>query len=407
MGSILNNIEIKEISKDYKGITIINNKKCFIDNVIIGDIVDIGVYKETSKYYLAKVINFIKKSNDRIEYKCEYNNCGGCDFECVSEEYYYKIKSEILYSNIIKNFPYFNKENLNIFKVGYGKRRRITLNYANGAFGFFEKESNNIVHIKKCLNVVEDINLIIEKLDNLKLPNLSSLDITKIDNGIILNFNFSNSFNINELKKIEFLKPYSILISYCINQSTPIRYFIKEEPILKLGNKNIIIPEKCFLQATKESQDFMIDTVCKNLEGFKKIADLYCGVGTYSFPLSEKSKVFSFEGDELMVNSINKNSFKTKIVVSKRDLFKQPLICSELNKFDGIVINPPRNGAENQCKFIAKSKVKKIIYISCSLEAFIRDTKLLTNKYKLTNLYMIDQFYMSKHFEIIGVFEQF
>lgn len=405
MDSRLNNIEIKEISKDYKGITIINDKKCFIDNVTIGDIVDIEVYKETSKYYLAKVTNYIKKSNDRIGCKCEYNNCGGCDFECVSEEYYYKIKSEILYSNIIKNFPYFNKENLNIFKVGYGKRRRITLNYTNGVFGFFEKESNNIVHIKKCLNVVEDINLIIEKLDNLKLPNLSSLDITKIDNGIILNFNFSNSFNINELKKIEFLKPYSILISYCINQSTPIRYFIKEEPILKLGNKNIIIPEKCFLQATKESQDFMIDTVCKNLEGFKKIADLYCGVGTYSFPLSEKSKVFSFEGNELMVNSINKNSFKTKVVVSKRDLFKQPLICSELNEFDGIVINPPRNGAENQCKFIAKSKVKKIIYISCSLEAFIRDTKLFVSKYKLTNLYMVDQFYMSKHFEIIGVFE--
>lgn len=403
---ILNNINIENISKNYKGIVVLNNKKYFIDNVVVGDIVDIEVYKETSKYCLARVIKFVKKSLNRTENKCKYCNCGGCDFVYCTDEYYYNLKCNILYSEVIKNFPYFNRNDLKIFKVGYGKRRRIRLSYKNGIFGFFEKESNNIVHIKNCLNVVDDINLIIEKLDGLNLSKLSSIDIAKVDNGIILNFNFIDNFNINELKKIDFLKKYTILISYCVNESKPIRYFFQFEPVLKLNNRDIIIPEKCFLQATKESQDFMINVVCKNLENCKKIADLYCGVGTYSFPLSERSKVFCFEGDELMVNSINKNTFKTKIIISKRDLFKQPLICEELNEFDGVIINPPRNGAENQCKFIAKSKIKKFLYISCNLDAFVRDTKLFIDKYKLVDLYIVDQFYMSKHFEIIGIFER-
>ena len=403
--SVLNKIQIEKMSKDYKGVVVLGGKKCFIDDVVIGDVVNIDIYKENSKYCLAKVTNFLKKSDNRsLNCKCEYCNCGGCDLEYLSENYYYNLKSDILYSEIIKNFPYFDRNSLKVFKVGYGRRRRISLNYKDGFFGFFKKGSNDIVCIRKCINVVDDINLLIEKLSNLKLKNLSSVDITKVDNGLILNFNFFSSFDINEFKKIDYLKEYSILISYRIDGFKPIRYYCKEEPVLKLKNKNITVPEVCFLQATKESQDFMIDVVCESLGGCKRVADLYCGVGTYSFPLSEKSKVFSFEGDELMVDSINKNLFKSKIIVSRRDLFKQPLICSELNEFDGLVINPPRNGSENQCKFIAKSNVEKVVYISCSIDAFIRDTKLFANNYKLVDLYIVDQFYMSKHFEIIGVF---
>ena len=105
-----------------------------------------------------------------------------------------------------------------------------------------------------------------------------------------------------------------------------------------------------------------------------------------------------------MINSIKNNSFKSSINAVKRDLFNQPLTNKELDNFDGIVINPPRNGAENQCKFIYKSSLKKIVYVSCNLDTFMRDTKLFVDKYKLEKLYLVDQFYMSKHFEVIGVF---
>ena len=399
---IIKNIEITKLD-NFKGIIYINNKKCFIDNVLVGDIVDIEIYKETSRYYLAKIINFIKKSENRVENLCKYPNCGGCELRYIKNDYYYQIKKDILYSKISKIFPYYKEENIEIFKVNEGKRRRISLNYQNGIYGFYEKNSNNIICIENCLNVVEEINLIIQKLKNVKLANLNFIDITKVDNGITLNFDFNNDFNINELKKIDFLKYFVILITYSI-KSNPIIYYCKEKPILKLKNKEIILPEKCFLQATKESQDFMINVVCDNLKDCKKVVDLYCGTGTYTFPLSENSKVFCYEGEELMTNSIKNNSFKTSINAIKRDLFNQPLTDNELNEFDGMVINPPRNGAENQCKFIAKSKVNKVIYISCNLDAFIRDTKLFSDKYKLEKLYLVDQFYMSKHFEIIGVF---
>ena len=394
-----------KIQNGFTGNLFINRKKCFIDNVVENDIVDIEIYKETSKYYLAKVINFVKKSNFRIKNKCKHCNCGGCELRYIEDDFYYKCKQNILYTNIIKNYPYFEKNDIQLFKVGENKRRRTTLNYKNGIFGFFKKNSNNIVKIDNCLNVTKNINKIIKNINGIELPNLYSVDITEVDNGVMLNFNFSNNFNINKLKKLDSIKNDVILITYCINTSNPIRYFVKEDPIIKLGNRNIIIPDKCFLQATKESQDFMIKIVCDNLKNCKKIADLYCGIGTYSFPLSLNAKVYSFEGDELMINSIKNNSFRSSINACKRDLFNQPLTNKELNDFDGIVINPPRNGAENQCKFIAKSNIKKIIYVSCNLDTFIRDTKLFIDKYKLTSLYLIDQFYMSKHFEVIGVFE--
>ena len=50
----------------------------------------------------------------------------------------------------------------------------------------------------------------------------------------------------------------------------------------------------------------------------------------------------------------------------KRDLFRRPLLPRELEDFTGVVFDPPRAGAEAQCKKLAQSKVSKIAAVSCN-----------------------------------------
>ena len=81
---------------------------------------------------------------------------------------------------------------------------------------------------------------------------------------------------------------------------------------------------------------------------------------------------------------------------------------SLFNNYTQIVINPPRNGATPQIKQISKAlSVKKVILVSCSLNNFIRDAKILLEaKFEITDIYPIDQFLYSPHVELIAIFKK-
>ena len=89
----------------------------------------------------------------------------------------------------------------------------------------------------------------------------------------------------------------------------------------------------------------------------------------------------------------------------RRNLFKEPLEEGELNKYDVVVLDPPRAGAKEQIKHLAKSDVKTIIYISCNPASFARDAQeLLENDYHFKKLQIVDQFPWSTHVEIATLF---
>jgi len=91
----------------------------------------------------------------------------------------------------------------------------------------------------------------------------------------------------------------------------------------------------------------------------------------------------------------------------RRDLFREPLSAMELNRFDGLVFDPPRAGAEAQARDIAKSKVPVVVAVSCEPRTFARDAKILIEGgYRLESLTPVDQFAFSTHVELVGVFRR-
>ncbi len=132
------------------------------------ELIEIVKYKSYKKYNIATKYNLIKKSDSRCEPECEYfNKCGGCSLQYMCDEYYYSKKLEILINKLKKVCA--NVPNISLFKVGKSKRRRLNLKYSNGCFGFFERNSNKIVKIEKCLNVCGEINNFLPLLNRLKI----------------------------------------------------------------------------------------------------------------------------------------------------------------------------------------------------------------------------------------------
>ena len=88
------------------------------------------------------------------------------------------------------------------------------------------------------------------------------------------------------------------------------------------------------------------------------------------------------------------------------DLTKElPATSWGKEKYDKILLDPPRTGAEEICLQIKKFGAKKIVYVSCNAATFARDAKILTeNGYKLENIAMADMYPHTSHMEVIGYF---
>lgn len=149
--------------------------------------------------------------------------------------------------------------------------------------------------------------------------------------------------------------------------------------------------------------------VCEALAGASKIADLFCGCGTFTFPLAQKARVHAVELESAMVETLaaaaKKVSGLKPITAEKRNLFKRPLTGFELNGYDGLCLDPPRAGALEQAKHLATSKIGRIAYVSCDAVTFARDAKVLIDGgYRLGSVTPVDQFLWSSHIELFGCF---
>jgi 23S rRNA (uracil1939-C5)-methyltransferase len=78
-----------------------------------------------------------------------------------------------------------------------------------------------------------------------------------------------------------------------------------------------------------------------------------------------------------------------------------------LRGFDGVVIDPPRAGAEAQTAVLAQSRVPVIAAVSCNPVTFARDARVLVSGgYRLDWVQVVDQFRWSSHVELVARFSR-
>ena len=177
------------------------------------------------------------------------------------------------------------------------------------------------------------------------------------------------------------------------------------QPSHKLGTAHVVPPPGGFLQATIEGQGALTDVVLDATEGARSVVDLFAGAGTFALALAGRASVHAVEADAEALIALDKGWRSTPdlraVSTETRNLFKRPLLPAELNKFDAIVLDPPRAGAAAQIDEIAACDVDQIAYVSCNPATFARDCHILNKAgYDIDYIDVIDQFRWSNHVEI-------
>ena len=180
-------------------------------------------------------------------------------------------------------------------------------------------------------------------------------------------------------------------------------------PTLRMGRATLAIPPGAFLQATAAGEEALAALVLAGVGGAKRIADLFCGVGTFALRLGEAAAVTAIDSERAAIAALVRAAAgasglrqpKTEV----RDLFKRPLAAAELAGFDAVVFDPPRAGAAAQAAELAKSAVPRIVAVSCDPGTFARDAAtLVAGGYRVESVVPVDQFRYSAHVELVAVF---
>jgi 23S rRNA (uracil1939-C5)-methyltransferase len=139
------------------------------------------------------------------------------------------------------------------------------------------------------------------------------------------------------------------------------------------------------------------------------IADLFAGIGTFSFRLAERGAVTAVEGEAALVAAIGeagrRAGKRSRVTARRRDLFANPLAPNELSAFAAVVFDPPAAGARAQAEALARSAVPRIVAVSCNPATLARDARILIDGgYRLESVVPVDQFLFSAEIEAVAAF---
>ncbi|MDD4557202.1 MAG: methyltransferase [Alphaproteobacteria bacterium] len=372
--------------------------------------------------------------------KCPYSNiCGGCTFlELEEKEYQTQKVSE--FKKIISQCSQKEIAFANPIFIPEGTRRRASLAFTYAKkkliLGFNEKASKNLVDVEYCPQLTEKLNqtlpavreLLSElcqtpiteriKKGKIKTSFISQGDISicEADNGIDIVLEFSENLELqHKLIISEISQKYADIIRLSHRKSAFGQCETlaeKAKPFIKIADINVYISAGTFLQASKQGETALLDTANKYLGSDSgRIADLFCGIGTFSYPLSlnKNNKITAIDSSAELLEgfktSINKNMI-SNIEILQKNLFKYPLDEAELKNIDIIFLDPPRAGALEQARKISETgSIRKVIYVSCNPNSFVRDADvLIAGGYKIDEITFVDQFTFSTHFESVAVF---
>jgi len=181
------------------------------------------------------------------------------------------------------------------------------------------------------------------------------------------------------------------------------------EPVtVTLSGVSVPFPSGSFLQATADAEAMLAAAACDWLADSATVADLFSGLGTFSFALAKQgAKVLAAEAarDAHLACKAAADRAQLPILAMHRDLFRNPLQVDELDRFAAVLLDPPRAGARDQVSYLAQSRVPRVVYISCNPSSWARDAATLVESgYRLVELRPVGQFRWSTHVELASLF---
>ena len=345
-----------------------------------------------------------------------FDLCGGCQLQQADDEALVQFVTQRVV-NVAEGQEIAMGELLPTHLSPPFSRRRATLHglktAKSAALGFREGGSHRIVDLAECPVLHPELFVLVEPLRALvaRWAGRQPVDIalTLADQGVDCAL---KGISLDGLGPTEAMLDFARdngLARLGLDQGYGPEVLWEPEPVtVTLGSVPVGLPPAAFLQPTMDGERVLTTDACDFLAGASTIADLFAGLGTFAFAMAGSgTKVLAVEAarDAHLACKSTANSRGLPVHSLHRDLFRNPLQAEELNRFDAVLLDPPRAGARDQIATIAASTLNRVAYVSCNPASWARDAKTLVDAgFRLEKLRPVGQFRWSTHVELTSLF---
>ncbi|HUK58673.1 MAG TPA: 23S rRNA (uracil(1939)-C(5))-methyltransferase RlmD [Stellaceae bacterium] len=356
----------------------------------------------------------------RAEPRCpHYGLCGGCALQHVPAEIYAASKQAWLEVALtrhgLREAPI---GPIRLLPPGTRRRARLSLQRAGAAVeaGFQARGSHRIVDMRACDVLHPRLVALVAPLRRLAGHILApgaaaAATMTLVETGIDLLLDLAREPDLAALETLaEFARAEDLArLAWRVRGERPVPVAQHRPVRVTMGGVAIELPYDAFLQASAEADVALVEAVVAAAAGARRVADLFAGVGTFTFPLVSFAAVHAVEGDDAALAALKAAAARAglgaRVTAEARDLAARPLDPAELAKFDCVVFDPPRAGAMAQARALAASSVPHVVAVSCNPATFARDAKILVaGGFRLTGIAPFDSFIWSPHLELVAAF---
>lgn len=411
-------LTIDHIGARGDGVARLGEDQVFVPFTLAGDKVLAAVEGKRGDGLAAELISVLEAGPGRVEPPCpHYGKCGGCALQHVEDGLYRTWKRDLLVTAL-------KRQGLDVpvaelVAIPPGSRRRAAFAFRprkdGCVLGFNGRASHHIVDVARCLLLDPALEAILPAIRGLideVLPGGKGGDVilSLTEGGLDMLIEAEARLDLAARERLAAFADRQDLARLSWRQ--PGEVFA--EPLAARRSAAVLFaevpvepPPGAFLQPSKGGEQAIAEIVATAVGAAGAVADLYCGCGSFTFPLARANAVHAVEGDEYLLRALKAGADRaglSRVTTEIRDLARRPLLPHELKPFAAVVFDPPRAGAIAQAEQLAQAGPGLLVAVSCNPATLGRDLRVLVDAgYRIEQVTPIDQFPWSAHLEAVAV----
>ena len=397
-----------------------NGRRVFVPLALLGERVRATLRPASGGDLFATGVEILEPSPDRIAPPCRhFATCGGCALQHWAEPAYRSWKVGLVRQALgHRGLPLPDRVE-SVFVPGATRRRAefaAAKRRGKVQLGFHARGSDEIVDQHECPILVPALVRLVPALrDALRgiLRESARADILAIETltGIDLLIAADHAADAGSREILaRFAAQNDIArIGWRAKRGTPEPVVLLRPPQVRFGEILVDLPMPSFLQPSAQGEAALKSAALSAIGKPRRIAELHAGCGTFTFDLARTGTVHAVEGSRPALAALEQAARRAqlghRITTEVRDLERAPLTLQELKSYDAVVFDPPRAGAKAQSEVLAKSRVERVVGVSCNPATFARDARsLVDGGCELRSITIVDQFIWSPHVELVAEF---
>ena len=449
MNTLLKNshhtVRIEGYSADGSGVARIGGQVVFVKGALNGELCEIKIIKTLKNLAYAKLKRVIEHSESRTAPVCpNFGKCGGCDFLHLD----YKEELRFKKQRVEDAFARIGGLTLPLSAIhgadmteGYRNKAIYAIGMKDGRAiaGFFRERSHDIIPVTRCHIQTESSDLaaaaVCRWIDDYGI----SVYDERTGLGLVRHVFVRTAFGTEQMAvcivaAAEKLKATGALIeairAACPRVTSIVLCVNKKPGNVVLGDRfktlwgsDSIEEELCSLRFKLSPRSFFQVNTCQaellyskviefaDVDDSCTVLDLYCGIGSISLVLAQKSgQVIGVEIVPEAVSDAIENARTNNITNAEFICGDAAKAASELRTRgvtpSVIVVDPPRKGLDSALiDTIVGMAPERVVYVSCDPATLARDLKLFAERgYPPLRAEAVDMFPRTTHVEcIVGI----